>query len=224
MFKTKLLAATLGLMFAGSVFAAGVSIDEFDSGNQSVQANTGSASQSNLAGPGLTAIGGYRYNEVTSVAGAGNVTSAVAGGVYSKSNDFATAGTSYLVWDSNGVGFAPAIDLTVGGADALLLKVLSIDTGSYSLTFNISDGTNTATKNITAPVAGVQDFLFSTFTNYAATNFTAVKSIELTIFSSDNADLAIDWIRTNEHLVPEPTSLALVGIGAAAAAARRRKA
>lgn len=225
-----------GMLGAGSVSAAILVIDHFDTGSDSLN---GTSAPFNF-GPSYTAgnkdvdvIGTGRTIEIVQVnqpgiyTGTGvrmNMTPPAAGlSRYRMSQDDGTDGTSTITWDSNGVGLGGA-DLTLGGVnDALQVNLASIDQGVATMTFDIYSAAGKTTRTLSSPVVGAQSFLFTSFDHADVSYFNAVNKIVLTISSTDGTDLSIELIQTQSG-VPVPGTLALLGLGLMGVRLRRRKA
>ena len=121
------------------------------------------------------------------------------------------------------------MDLTDGGAsDGFLFTIEFADAlVDYELFFNDLSigGTDTATGTLPTGITGngdAQDF-FIPFSDFSGVDFTSGGQIKLR-FTPNNgvlgADLTISDFRTG--VVPEPSSLALLGLGGLLLARRRR--
>jgi len=217
--------ALLGAFAAGSAQSA-VLIDNFDVAPQTAFGLSAPGAPNTAADPGagLNIIGGWRTIQVT--AATGNVfataDTAPTPGAYSHSNPAGATGTSLITWDNAGSGLG-GVDLTAGGATALILDITSIDQGNVTLTFSVTDLlANTSSISLNGLGVGLQGFLFSGFTGSA--DFTQVDSISLEVAGGLASDLTLDLIGTNTPpSVPEPASLALFGVGMLGLLASRKK-
>lgn len=126
-----------------------------------------------------------------------------------------TSGSMYYTWNSPAANNPITLTAVNGG----LFSLFGVDIGSksgasfanFSITGNFLDGTT-----IVQQVSNAQ--LFSTLT---LSGFDNLKSVNFAYGSGDYG--AIDNLRLNEGTIPEPMSLALMGLGLASLSLTRRK-
>ncbi|MDD2724795.1 MAG: PEP-CTERM sorting domain-containing protein [Methylovulum sp.] len=221
-----LLAAVLGL----SNQAQALVIDTFDTTPMSVSGTVPATSGQTIA---PEAIQGYRQLDIVSTNGnvVINTNTTPTFGALSVSNAADVISQTSVLWNGNNTGLFGGVDLTDGGAStALLLAITSIDQGNVTITFKVrektSAGGETATLALTGLGVGTQSFLFSSFANFAAVDFTQVNKIEMIIDAGSASDLTLDMVETNQDInLPEPSSLVLMGLGLAGLSfLRKRKA
>ncbi|MFZ2449955.1 MAG: PEP-CTERM sorting domain-containing protein [Methylovulum miyakonense] len=216
-----LLAGTLGL--ANQAHA--LNIDSFDTTTQFL-ASPVAVAGSQLAAP--EAIGGFRKLDIQSTTGFTTIAANTGPnfGALTVSNNTNVISTTSVLWNhNNGTnGGLNGVDLTDGGAStALLLGISSIDVGLVSIKFDIKDtGSDIASLTLSGLNVGLQTFLFSSFSNYAAVDFTQIQRIQMTIIAGISSDLALDLVETNREL-PEPSSLVLMGLGLAGLSCFRKR-
>ncbi|PPD50283.1 MAG: hypothetical protein CTY16_01995 [Methylobacter sp.] len=219
-----LLAGTLGL--ANQAHA--LNIDTFDTTTQFL-ASPVAVAGSQVAAP--EAIGGFRKLDIQSTNGFTTIAANTSPnfGSLTVSNNTNVISTTSVLWNANNGSFGGlgGVDLTDGGAStALLLGISSIDVGLVTIKFDIKDtlaqGGDIATLTLSGLNVGLQTFLFSSFTNYAAVDFTKIQRIQMTIFAGISSDLALDLVETNREL-PEPSSLVLMGLGLAGLSCFRKR-
>ena len=221
-----LIAATAASMFAATS-AYAIDIDLFlDSGltpgPQAVADDGGGfLPAGSFVNPAPGAIGGTRQMTVTNGTGVLGTTGVAGSDELIFSNSQQSAGELEIIY---GIG-VPALnaDLTDGGTSTgFLIRVLSSDKPvDYTINMTSSDHgpiteiSGTFPSNVDSP--GVDVFI-----PFGLDNYTDIDSIIFTLTPTNNvlgADITLSNFRTG---VPEPSSLALLGLGALAMMRRRR--
>jgi len=197
----------------GQAQAAQVTIDNFNTADQTVEVLTDGMDMDTATGSGV--IGQERKIKL-------NVTSTdiddpVLGAIATVSDGFATISNdsgvnsmTTFTWDGIGTSGLNA-DLTGGGMNQFFsLDVDTVDLEAM-LTLDVtdSDGDMASLMN-TQQSAGNIKFNFNDFSNFAATDFTSVESVSLTVNGPENTDFVADSLVTS---VPEP--LTILGSGLA---------
>lgn len=224
--------AILGVL-APSIYADAFIIDHFTepaTGQTLSVTGSGSASNTEIGLAGV--VGGSRTLLITTVGQFDNISSLtldVSGtGSLSMNNGSGQDGTGKIVWDANGAGLG-GVDLTVGGTlPYLQARILAsdLDLGfSVLITETAAAGGSTAiwTTSLGEGVSFVNQAL-SSFTNAANVDFTLVDKIVLMLSGPSAQDTTLDLLEiTNTPAVPEPVTMALLGLGGLGLLIRRRR-
>jgi hypothetical protein len=178
-----------------------------------------------LLNTGLTGvIGGERLLEVFDVDGGvedfeeGVMQVNANAGTISFTNDAQVTSKSRVSWnglDQGGIGGVFGSDITEGGSNEVFIIDVALSDSNVNMLFSVTDASgNIATRNLVANNAGMLDFFFQDFTNFASTDFTAVRFLSLELTGPQAADTAFNFVEANAALpVPEPTSIFLLGLG-----------
>lgn len=225
--QTTMSSAILAMSMIGS--AEAVLIDSFDvAQNQSVSAVGGP--YVNTVNTDATAIGSSREisSNIASNTNAQFLDISIDGGgsgQYAFSGGAGLLGTSRLTWLN-----VPSTDFTANGEDTLRVTLISNDIPN-DLVFTLTDGSSNSfsvTKSLSfLPVGGNLNYLLSDFTGVDVTDIVGINMFVDMQFDT-GTDMRVDFIETvGPGNVPEPTSIALVGLGFSLiglqGVARRRK-
>lgn len=216
--------AIIAALSVGTANAALITaIDDFTTGGMAVSAD----GTSTVAASG--ALGGYRTVTMTKSGSLGATANVLTNpGIYAHSADAQTSAISTITWDANGAGLGGLNWLTGFTNQTFDLDILSIDQGQVDLSLTIADlvgGLDSFT--LSGLGIGIQSFYFSAFTGI---DFAQVNSLSLKVNGGLASDLTLnalgvygDVIPLRSASVPEPTVLALLGVGLAVFGFTRRK-
>ncbi len=212
------------LVFAFAVLAAStvhadIIIDTFDAGNDIFRTTVGTSTQGTSA---TSILGGQRDDTLTLVDLGGDERNGFMGfgGRLAISQGSQDEITGSLVYDN-----FTSFDFTEGGvSNQFALDFVSSDSSfpiSDVLSITATSGSNTDTQFVTIPAnsnLGVATVDFASFTGVDFTQLDSV-SIEYDFATAPGRDFEIDTFSA----IPEPTSVALLGLGGLGLMLRRRR-
>ena len=195
-----------------------------------------------------TILGGYRDMQLDTTAGSSNkfldVNADASGtpGEYGHSQGDDVTGVSTLQWDGNDGDIAnvdedglTSTDLTDNGNNNAIKMGIILSDLAADVSFNVFSGIGNSSSLTQSTAGGIAasdptvDFFFnfSDFTTTSGTgaDFGNVTAIEMVVDGSKQAtDLRLDFVEANNNPIPEPASLAALGLGGLMLIPRRRRA
>jgi hypothetical protein len=189
------------------------------------------------AGPSSTIIGGFRdiglqvFTDTGSPAARAIVE--VSGGIFTFSSDNGIGAQATVQWDGQDLGAISTlqtsglggIDLLAANADRFILDVLSADLGfPFQLRATDTVGGD-FTVSLVSAGPGTFEIPFAAFIGVDFSQLGSVSAVINTGGATVALDLSVQSVDTNQHEVPEPATLSLLGLGlfGLTAAVRRRK-
>lgn len=214
--------AMMALFYTGQA-NADLIIDDFSAGNDLVVTNAGSVSQTTVS---ALILGNSRFDVLNVAAADTGATGSSADyafdGIFRVSQDVDVGLTGTLTYDG-----LNDTDLSQGGANNQLTFDFRSDI-SVALTDNFTATVTSGANSFTVPVvipasSGVTNVAFSDFTGV---DFSQVDEIQLAMdFTNDigaGRDIEMNFVSATTA-VPEPTSLAILGIASSFMVIRRRR-
>ncbi|MCA0361100.1 MAG: PEP-CTERM sorting domain-containing protein [Armatimonadetes bacterium] len=216
-------AILLVALATAGVFAHALVLDDFTDGNINDKIFSGS----NATYTAATVPGGFRYvmHNITANPFSLSHSTTVVNGIFSTSSKNEVDADTTIAWgvDSTGsVNIANDLNANLSSFTQLKFNVLSNDNPA-TITVVLRSGSTTvssAAKAVMPNMVTTPQSVTFNFSEFAGINFADIDTIVANINTSTSGDLVLDSFEA----VPEPGTMIALGLGAAALAARRRKA
>jgi len=197
---------------AQPAYAAGVMIDPFDTTQADINAGANSTA-CGYSNPGVPDIlGGERDVEVQNLSTFGTVKIEFYGSMYNHSQGNTVLGRSLIQWDGNDTPHSSCpdtlsyglgnVDLTVGGADNFIIKLVAVDVAGAEIRINVyTDNSSNYYYYNTGSLPASPQILhipFTSFTTTGSPSWSNVDAITVEIYGGNapSLDLSIDYITT----------------------------
>lgn len=227
MFRTTLSAIAFSALMLGS--AQALTIDAFEELNQTVT-DTATAGSTVGTQTGASIIGGVRRVEVLQTGGSSDaeininqpsIAQPLGNSLLTLSNADGTSASS-LLYNAGGTGLGAGlgVDATESGAqNAFDLRIILNDIPlEIGITVGSADGESTLTQTTTGLIFSSTPFTFE-YADFgisaaAGADFDELTFIRIDITTNFTAtDLQLDFFGTTNTEIPEPTALAIMGLG-----------
>ena len=231
MIRKTLAAIAFTALTSSSAFA--LTIDAFDF-SQTVTDPPGGSASTGTVFDAASILGGERFVSVQTLTG---VTSAMisindgSNGLMTLSNS-ANTSSSFLLYDGVGAAGLGGVDATEAGAqNAFDLRIVLNDfAATIAITVGSASGESVLSQSTGGGIPPASNIpLIFEYSNFITTlgsgaTFTALDFIRIDISAPFQAtDLQLDFFGTTNTEIPEPGSLALVGLGLAGIGLARRR-
>jgi hypothetical protein len=222
--KTNMRAILLVALATAGACAHALVLDDFTDGNINDKIF---GTSTNATYTAATVPGGFRYvwHTITSNPFSLSHSTTVTNGIFSTSSKNEVDADTTIAWgvDSTGsVNVANDLNANLSSFTQFKFNVLSNDNPA-TITMVVRSGSTTAmsaAKAVMPNMVSTSQMVTFDFSEFTGINFADVDTIIANINTSTSGDLVLDSFEA----VPEPGTMIALGLGAAALAARRRKA
>ncbi len=216
-------AILLVALATAGVFAHALVLDDFNDGNINDKIF---GTSSNSTYTAATVPGGFRYvlHSITANPFSLSHSAVVTNGIFSSSSKNEVKAVAVIGWGVDATGTASAgtaLNANLSSFTQFKVNVLSNDQPA-SLTLQVGSGAGAfnVTKAVMPNMVSTAQSVTFSFSEFTGVDFSDVDAIGLLVDTGTSGDIVLDSFEA----VPEPGTMIALGLGAAALAARRRKA
>lgn len=199
--------------------ASALTIDSFDIGQSTTDAPGGGATTGTASDPSLTPsiIGNERFISVETTAGtsSANITINELNNSLLTLSNAANQSTSFILYDGIGSSGLGCVDLTESGSQNAFNMFIAQGDAPVGVTITVGSSSGTSSETLSTGLFPTGISLFFEYTDFiGGADFSAVDFIRIDLAAPTNlTDLQLDFFGTTNTEIPEPATLAVLGLG-----------